>query len=81
MEGYIGGSQEEEMMSADFFGRYKTEAEERIDKKGKASAKKQGKIGETHRDIRGTKPRDRNENVFARPNELLCQNAENRNFM
>ena len=44
-------------------------------KKGKASAKKRGEIGDTVRDIRGIKRRDRNENVFARANGLR-ENAE-----
>ena len=45
--------------------------------KGKASVKKQGGIGETHRDIPGTgvKRRDMNEHVFPRPDGLR-ENAE-----
>ena len=43
--------------------------------KGKASAKKQGERGGTLRDLRGAKRRNRNENVFARPNGLR-ENAE-----
>ena len=39
-------------------------------KKGKASAKKQGGIGETRRDVRGIEGSNRNENVFVRPNAL-----------
>ena len=39
-------------------------------KKRKASAKKQGEIGETLEKTRGIKRRDRNENVVARPNGL-----------
>ena len=38
--------------------------------KGKASAQKQGEGGGTLRDLRGVKRRNRNENVFARPNRL-----------
>ena len=52
----IGGNQEE-MMSAEKFGRYKPEVEENYvnknRKEGKAGAQKQGEIGETLRDIRG----------------------------
>ena len=49
----VGGNQEE-VMSAEKFGRYKTEVEGRTDrKKGKASAKKQGEIGETLRRCAG----------------------------
>ena len=44
-------------MCAKKFGRYKTEVEERI-KKGKASAKKQGGIGKTLRDLRRIERRD-----------------------
>ena len=44
-------------------------------KMGKASAKKQGEIGGARRDVRGVELRDRNENVFARPNGLR-ENAE-----
>ena len=36
-------------------------------KKGKASAKKQGEIGETLEDIRGIEKRNRNENVLHDP--------------
>ena len=43
--------------------------------KRKASAKKQGERGGTLRDLRGVKRRNRNENVFARPNGLR-ENAE-----
>ena len=43
--------------------------------KGKASAKKQGEGGGTLRDRRRVKRRNRNENVFARPNGLR-DNAE-----
>ena len=43
--------------------------------KEKASAKKQGGRGGTFRDIGGVKRRNRNENVFARPNGLR-ENAE-----
>ena len=40
-------------------------------KKGKASAKKQGEIGETlERHMRGVNRRDRNNNLFAPPNGL-----------
>ena len=38
--------------------------------KGKAGAMKQGERGGTLRDLRGVKRRNRNENVFARPNGL-----------
>ena len=57
---YIGGSREvwEGQGRSSGKGRHK----------GKASAKKQGAIGETIRDERGIKRRDRNENVFALPN-------------
>ena len=68
----IGGNQEE-MMSAEKFGRYKTEGEARIERK--ASAKKQGGLGETLGDIRGTTRMERNENVFARRTGLR-ENAE-----
>ena len=43
--------------------------------KGKVSAKKQGERGGTLRDLREVKRRNRNENVFARPNGLR-ENAE-----
>ena len=62
-------------MPAEKFGRYKTGVEENIETRGKATAKKRGEIGETLRDIRGIKGRDRNENVFARPYGL-CENVE-----
>ena len=44
--------------------------------KGKPGATKQGGIEKTLRDIQEIKRRDRNENVFARPNGLLRENAE-----
>ena len=50
------------MMSVDTFGRFKTEVEGRTIYtwyKGKASAEKQGDIGETPGDARGVKRRDR----------------------
>ena len=40
-----------------------------------ASTKKQGEGGGTLRDLRGVQRRDRNENVFARPNGL-SENVE-----
>ena len=43
--------------------------------KGKASAKKQGERGGTLRDLLGVTRRNKNENVFARPNGLR-ENAE-----
>ena len=59
------------MMSNGKFGRYTAEVETRGErKKGKASAKKQGGIGETLRALRGVERRIMNENVFARPNGL-----------
>ena len=71
----IGGNQEEILqLSIDKFGWYETEAKEKRNK-GKASAKKQGERGGTLGDLRGVKRRNRNENVFARPNGLR-QNAE-----
>ena len=50
-----------------------------IRNKDKTSAKKQGERGGTLRDLRGVKRRNRNENVFARPNGLR-QNAEKPRF-
>ena len=71
----IGGNQEEILqLSIDKFEGYETEVKEKRNK-GKASAKKQGERGGTLRDLRGVKRRNRNENVFARPNGLR-QNAE-----
>ena len=43
------GRGQEKVMSAGKFGRYKAEVEEIIERRGKASAKKQGEIGKTQR--------------------------------
>ena len=63
------------MLSIEKFGRYNTKVEEKDGKKGTASAKNKVKRINTYqvRYIRGVKRRDRNENVFARPNRL-CEN-------
>ena len=61
---------QEDIKSAEEFGRYKAELEKIIESRERLGAKKQGEIGETLGDIRGIKQRDRNENVFARPNGL-----------
>ena len=69
----IGGNPEE-MLSIKKFG-----AQDRSKRKdrneGKVSAKKQGERGGTLKRFTGVKRRNRNENVFARPNGLR-QNAD-----
>ena len=63
------------MSSIEKFAGCKTRSRTKDRKKGNASAKKQGERGGTLRDLRGAKRRNRNENVFARPNGLR-ENAE-----
>ena len=63
------------MMSADKFGRYKTEVEEMIEIIERLALSYNVKSEKHSRNIRGVERRDRNENVFARPNELR-ENAE-----
>ena len=71
----IGGNREE-ILSREKFAGFKTAVKDSICRnKGKASAKKQGEIGGTLRDLRGVKKRNNNINVFERPNGLH-ENAE-----
>ena len=72
MEGYRGKQRRGDVRRT--FGRCNAEVEKRI-QKGKANVKKQGRIGETLRDIRGIEGRNRNENILARTNGLR-ENAE-----
>ena len=66
----IGGNQEE-ILSIDKFAGFNTK-KKKIQKQGRASAEKQGETGGTLTTFTG---RNRNENVFARPNGLR-ENAE-----
>ena len=68
----LGGNQEE-ILSIEEFGGFKTKVNERIETQSKASAKKQAEKGGTP--TRRVERRCRNENVFARPNGLR-ENAE-----
>ena len=68
----LGGNQEE-ILSIEEFGGFKTKVNERIETQSKASAKKQAEKGGTP--TRRVERRYRNENVFARPNGLR-ENAE-----
>ena len=71
----IGGNPEY-LMSAGRFGRYKAEAEERIEiRERPALRNKVESKKKTLGDIRGIERRNRKENVFARPNGLR-ENAE-----
>ena len=65
----VGGNQEEILSIEKFQDRRKDR------NTGKASAKKQGERGGTLKRFTGVKRRNRNENVFARPNGLR-ENAE-----
>ena len=63
------------LQSIEKFGGVQDRSEGKDRNKEKASAKKQGERGGTLRDSRGVTRRNRNENVFARPNGLR-ENAE-----
>ena len=65
-------------MSLEKLGRYKTEVEERIERRERLALRNKLKPEKDLRDLRGVKRRDRNENVFSRPNGLR-QNAETAN--
>ena len=67
----IGGNQQE-IMSIEKLRGTRKKLKDR--NKGKASAKKQGERGVTLRDLRGVGRRNKNENVFARPNGLREKN-------
>ena len=71
------GRNQEDVMSAGKFGRHKAEVEERVDIREvlALSIETRWNRKKTFRDIRGIAGRDRNENVFARPNGLR-ENAE-----
>ena len=70
----IGGHQEE-MLSIEKFAGYKTEVKENIKIRERLALRNKVKEEEHLRDLRGVKRRNRNENVFARPNGLR-KNAE-----
>ena len=70
----IGGNQEE-IPSIEKFAGYKTEVKERIEIRDRLALRNKVKEAEHLRDLRGVKRRNRNENVFARPNGLR-ENAE-----
>ena len=75
----LGGYQEE-VLSTDKFGGYKTELKERI-YKGKVNAKKWGERGEALKDVRGVEGRFWNENVSARPTGLRKKAETNCDFV
>ena len=66
------GGNKEEVMSVEKFGRYKAEAEERIERRERLALRDNVKPDKhlPNRNIRGFKRRRRNENVFARPDGL-----------
>ena len=70
----IEGNQED-MMSAENLGRYKTEVEERIERSERLALRNKEESEKHSVNIWGNKRKDRNENVFARPNGLR-ENAE-----
>ena len=66
----IGGNQED-MVSADTFGRYKTESEERTETGGRLALRNKVKPEKgMDAEVHGLKRRDRKENVSVRPNGL-----------
>ena len=69
----IGGNQEE-VMSAENFGRYKAELDEEIQTRERLELRNKVESEKHLRDIHGSKRRDRSENVFEnvfeRPNRL-----------
>ena len=64
----LGGDQEE-VLSIEKFGGYKTEVNERIEERGRLALRNKVKE-EEHLEINGRLREDWNENVFARPNGL-----------
>ena len=70
----IVGNQED-ILSIEKFAGYKTEVKERVEIREKLALRNKVKEEEHLRDLRGVKRRNRNENVFARPNGLR-ENAE-----
>ena len=73
MEAYSGS--QEDIMSAEKFGRCKAEVEGRIERRERLALRNKVKSEKRSRDIRGIKRRARNENAFASPNGLR-ENAE-----
>ena len=71
----IGGNQEEILLSIEKFAGYKTEVKERIEIRERLALRNKVKEEEHLRDLRGVQRRNRNENVFARPNGP-SENAE-----
>ena len=71
---HIGGNQEE-ILSTEKFGGYRTEVKEKIETRERLALRKKVKEEQHLRDIRWLKRRFRDENVFARPNGLR-KNAE-----
>ena len=63
------------MLSIEKFAGYKTEVKENIKIRERLALRNKVKEEEHLRDLRGVKRRNRNENVFARPNGLR-KNAE-----
>ena len=72
---YLVGGNQEEMMSADKFARYKTDTEERMERRERLALRNTVESEKHFRDKWGVERRDRNENVFARPDGLR-ENAE-----
>ena len=65
----IGGNQEE-VMPAGKFGKYKAEVEERTERRERLALRSMWNRKQTLGDIRGNEERNRNENVITRPNGL-----------
>ena len=69
------GENQEDILSAEKFGRCKTEAEEMIESREGLALRNKVKSGKHLVDKRGVKQRDGNESVFAQPHGLR-ENAE-----
>ena len=65
-----GGNQEDILPLIEDFKGYKTEVKENIKIRERLALRNKVKEEEHLRDLRGVKRRNRNENVFARPNRL-----------
>ena len=70
----MGGNQEE-ILSIEKFAGYKIEVKEKIEIRERLALRNKVKEEEQLRDVRTVKRKNRNENVFARPNGLR-ENAE-----